>query len=160
MITKSKRMTMLFHEYEQHIGRPGRLDDAIEWGLAHGKISMPSTDPRAILRAEMKDALRAETRRDAQGREYRANAALTFTRDGGVQEHLWGDTDRATTPREYMAESFAQRRKGIVDDCVKLKIDVDHYNETRGGAEPIQLVLDFADDVAEREAVRDAERAA
>jgi len=53
--------------------------------------------------------------------------------------------------------SFAQRREQIVGDCCRLKTDVDHYNDIRGDEDPvIQLVLDFTEDVAEREIVRAA----
>ena len=54
-----------------------------------------------------------------------------------------------------MERSFAQRRKGIVSDCFQIKQDVDHFNETRGGERPIQMVIDFTDDVSEMEAFRD-----
>lgn len=40
----------------------------------------------------------------------------------------------------------------IVGDCVQLKTDVDVYNGRNPDKEPIQLVLDFTDDVAEIEA--------
>jgi hypothetical protein len=50
-----------------------------------------------------------------------------------------------------MEIAFQQRRNQIVGDCVQLKRDVDSYNENRLPPQPIQLVLDFTDDVAERE---------
>ena len=53
-----------------------------------------------------------------------------------------------------MEKAFAQRRDQIVGDCVQLKTDVDVYNDMNRDKQPeIQLVLDFADDVAERQAV-------
>lgn len=159
MITYKKRLQNLFHEYEQHLGRPGTLRDAIQWGLDNGKIVAPKIDPVAALVTDLKDALRSETRTDDQGREYRANAAVTYTNEGGVQQSLWASVDLTTTPYEFVVEHFAQRRKGIVDDNVKLKADVDHYNGTLADqGKWIQLVLDYTDDVAEREAMREAER--
>ena len=51
-----------------------------------------------------------------------------------------------------MEKAFAQRRDQIIGDCSQLKTDVDVYNELNAGKRPeIQLVLDFTDDVAERE---------
>jgi hypothetical protein len=51
-----------------------------------------------------------------------------------------------------MEKAFAQRREQIVRDCVQLKTDVDVYNDmNRGKQSEIQLILDFTDDVAERE---------
>lgn len=159
-MTHKKQLTALFHEYERHIGRPATLRDVVEWGLGQGRIVEPQLDPVAALVSDMKDALRAETRVDDEGREYRANAAITFTNDGGIQESLWGDVDLNTTSDKFMIEHFGQRRKGILDDCVKLKDDVDHFNDHRYGKEPHQLVLDFTDDVAERLAMRDTPKAA
>ena len=51
-----------------------------------------------------------------------------------------------------MERAFAQRREQVIGDLVQLKTDVDVYNDLNTGQRPkIQLVLDFADDVAERE---------
>jgi hypothetical protein len=105
----------------------------------------------------MKEALRSETRTDDKGRQYRANAAITITADGGIQESLWGDVDLGSTPDDFRIENFGQRRKGVVDDLDKLKIDVDHYNDSHPG-KPYQLVLEFTDDLAERQAARDMEK--
>jgi hypothetical protein len=158
MATYKDQLRELFHEHEQHIGRPSTLPAALKWGLETGRIVEPHVDPLTVLIKDMRDALRDETRVDAQGREYRVNAAITFTRNGGMQESLWGSVDLQTTPRDFVAEHFAQRRKGIVDDCVKLKTDVDHYNGAHRDMEQLPLILDFNDDVAEREAARAAAR--
>ena len=51
-----------------------------------------------------------------------------------------------------MERAFAQRRDQIIGDCLQLKTDVDVYNDLNRGKQPvIQLVLDFTDDVAERQ---------
>jgi len=70
---------------------------------------------------------------------------------GGIQLSLWGDIDKVS--RSFFEESLHQRRKGLVDLGYKMKMDVDHFNEYRAPEEPIQLVLDITDDVAEREAL-------
>ena len=67
-----------------------------------------------------------------------------------MQGTLWADID--TAPRPHMQKAFAQRRKQIVGDCVQLKTDVDVFNDKRPEDEPIALVLDFTDDVAEAQA--------
>jgi hypothetical protein len=156
MVNHNKQLIDVFREYEAQIGKPGTPRDAVIWAFGQGKIREPSFDPVKAATRDLRNALRNETRVDEHGREYRANAAVTFTNDGGVQESLWGDVDRRTTPHEFMVEHFAQRRRGIVNDCAKLKADVDHYNGTRPGREMVQLVLDFGDDVAELEAARSA----
>jgi hypothetical protein len=53
---------------------------------------------------------------------------------------------------EHFERSFAQRRELIVGETFQLKIDVDVFNELIAGKHPaFQLVLDYTDDVAERE---------
>ncbi|WP_161494534.1 hypothetical protein [Caulobacter sp. B11] len=49
-----------------------------------------------------------------------------------------------------MQRAFIQRREQIVGDCVQLATDVLVYNEMNTNVEPIQMVLDFTDDVTER----------
>ena len=55
-----------------------------------------------------------------------------------------------------MQAAFAQRRQQIVGDCHRLKIDVDSYNENRSPEQPIQMVFDFSDDLAELKAFDEA----
>jgi len=61
---------------------------------------------------------------------------------------MWANID--TAPRAHMVKAFAQRRMQIVGDCFQLRQDVDHYNDVSAETEPIQLVLDFTEDVEER----------
>lgn len=58
------------------------------------------------------------------------------------------------TSREHMGIAFQQRRQQILGDCRQLKTDVDSYNENYNSAEPLQMVFDFTDDLAEAEPVR------
>ncbi|MDQ2843126.1 MAG: hypothetical protein M3Y72_19220 [Acidobacteriota bacterium] len=56
-----------------------------------------------------------------------------------------------------MEKAFSQRREQVIGDCLKLKTDVDVYNDLSRGTRPeVQLILDFTDDVAEREQFRQA----
>ena len=69
-----------------------------------------------------------------------------------MQYTFWASMGFA--PHEHMEKAFAQRREQVIGDLVQLKIDVDVYNDLNRGKKPeIQLVLDFSDDVAERQAV-------
>jgi hypothetical protein len=51
-----------------------------------------------------------------------------------------------------MEIAFQQRRQQIVGDCRQLKMDVDSYNANWNSGFPIQMILDFRDDMAEAEA--------
>jgi len=54
-------------------------------------------------------------------------------------------------------KTFAQRRELIIGECAQLKVDVDVYNDMIDGQKPtIQLILDFTEDVAEREQMNKA----
>ncbi len=97
----------------------------------------------------MAQALRSEIRTDEKGRKYRVNHAVRITKSG-VQYTFWGVLGFAA--HEHLERSFAQRREQIIGDCYHLKTDVDVYNDLNRGKRPeIQLVIDFTDDVAERE---------
>jgi hypothetical protein len=50
-----------------------------------------------------------------------------------------------------METAFQQRRQSIVGDCKQLKNDLDSYNENFNTADPIQIVVDFTDDLEEAE---------
>src|SRR5689334_16423114 len=64
-----------------------------------------------------------------------------------------GWTSKGPRP-QFMAQSIQQRREAIADDCWQLKQDLDSYNQYHNPAEPLQVVLDFSEDVEEREAAR------
>ncbi len=111
--------------------------------------------PRTLLISKCAEdlgrALREEYITDPQGRRVRAKHAAKMDRDEGEQGALWDDI--RTAPHKHMQVAFQQRRQGIVGDCHRLKVDVDSYNDNRSPDEPIQLGLDFTNDVLEMEAV-------
>ncbi|MBM3476718.1 MAG: hypothetical protein FJX75_25885 [Armatimonadetes bacterium] len=53
----------------------------------------------------------------------------------------------------HMVSAFQQRRRVIASECKQLKTDVDSYNDNHNTGDPVQLVFDFTDDIAEREAL-------
>lgn len=96
-------------------------------------------------------AMREEYITDAQGRRIRAKHAARVDR-GGEQITLWADI--RTADRRHMAIAFQQRRLQVLGECRQLEADVDSYNENQTAADPIQIVFDFAVDLAEEEAAR------
>jgi len=94
-------------------------------------------------------AMREEYIHDPQGRVVRAKHAARVL---GKQTVLWADI--RTASREHMVIALQQRRQQIVGDCRQLKADTDSYNENNNPGKPIQLVLDFAEDVAELETIQ------
>lgn len=152
MANFAEQMQGIFHAYVAEVGHePVSLDVVAEWAVLHGLYHPAPRSVVKLCREALADSLRQEKRLDKAGRYYRANHPVR-TSAGGVQLTLWADID--TAPRVHMEQSFAQRRRSIVDDCFQVKQDVDHYNEYRAEGRPIQMILDFSDDVAELEALR------
>jgi hypothetical protein len=157
MATKNEKLQRAWHRYDgDQKHQPTSARQAVEWAVAEGLLELPHIDPYDALASEMADALRAEIQTDEKGRRYRVNHAVRVTK-GGVQYTFWGALGFA--PHSHMEKAFAQRREQIVGDCVQLKTDVDVYNDmNRSKQVEIQLVLDFTDDVAERQALDESKK--
>ncbi len=141
---------MLWREYEQaHDHAPASAREVVDWAVGLGKLALPRVDPRDVLASQMSRALREEYATDDKGRRYRVNHAMRVTKNG-VQFTMWGILGFA--PHSHMERAFTQRREQVIGDLVQLDVDVEVYNEMNPDQLPIQLVLDFSDDVAERRA--------
>jgi hypothetical protein len=156
MATKYEKLQQTWHSYDSNKEhQPTSARQAVEWAVAEGLLELPDIDPYDVLAGQMADALRAEIQTDGSGRRYRVNHAVRVTK-GGVQYTFWGALGYA--PHSHMEKAFAQRRDQVVGDCAQLKTDVDVYNDMNQDRPKIQLSLDFAEDVAEREALEDARK--
>lgn len=151
-MTKNEHLQQIWHKYDNDNGhRPCSTRDAVDRAIDEGLLEEPQVDPREMLAQQMAAALREEIKTDEEGRRYRVNHAVRISK-AGVQYTFWASMGFA--PHEHMERAFAQRREQVIGDLVQLKTDVDVYNDLNEGQRPkIQLVLDFADDVAEREAL-------
>jgi hypothetical protein len=128
---------------------PASAREVVDWAVSLGKLALPRVDPRDVLASQMSRALREEYATDDKGRRYRVNHAMRVTKNG-VQLTMWGILGFA--PHSHMERAFTQRREQVIGDLVQLDVDVEVYNEMNPDQLPIQLVLDFSDDVAERRA--------
>lgn len=155
MATYNEQMQAIFDRYSTEVNSsPVSLDDVAAWAIEKRLYQPAPRDVVKLCREALADSLRLEKRIDEKGRRYRAKHTVREI-VGGKQLNLWADIDHA--PRAFMEKSFGQRRRSVVDDCFQVKQDVDHFNDSHAEDAPIQIVLDFTDDVAEMEA---AERAA
>lgn len=146
-----EQMQRLWGKYEELHGRePNTIQDCFDWAYRAGLWKPRPLDISKIFNKEMADALRQETRIDESGRKYRAKICIK-EKTGGVQMTLWADADKAS--EKFVKTSVQQRRNSVIGDCHKLKQDVEHFNEFRNPDKPINLILDFTDDVAEHEAL-------
>jgi hypothetical protein len=150
MSGKRERLQSVWHRYDnERKHKPSGTREAVEWAVAEGLLELPEVDPYEVLAGKMADALRDELATDNKGRKYRINHAVRITKSG-VQHTFWAVMGFAS--HDHMEKTFAQRREQIIGDCYRLKIDADVYNDLKDEKNrPIQTVLDFTEDVAERE---------
>lgn len=150
MSTKMEQLQQVWHKYDaEREHKPTSAREAVEWAVTEGLLELPKVDAYDVLAGQMSQALREEYGTDTQGRRYRVNHAVRVSK-AGVQYTFWAAMGFA--PHEHMEKAFTQRREQIVGDNLQLKIDVDVYNDINKGRRPeIQLVLDYTDDVAERQ---------
>ena len=146
MSTKDKRLQSLYHLYRRETGiKEVDMKEVARWAVKKGYKPPKPPDPIDLLARAFSRAARQETRTDKQTwLPYRANHALTV-QQGPKQLTLWVDIDEAT--RSQMWKSTMNRREQMVGDAFHLTLDVDHWNRTNPDKEPIQLPLDFTDDV-------------
>jgi hypothetical protein len=146
MATYHERMQEIFRRYQTEVSaEPVDLEVVGAWAIKEKLWQPRPADVHAQFAEEMSSALREEYRTDPAGRHYRAKHAV---RQPGKQLALWADID--TVPRPHLEVAFAQRRRQIVNDCHQLRVDVDHFNSVHPEEEPVQLILNFEDDVRER----------
>lgn len=150
MPTQTEELQDVWRKYEhEHDHKPTSAREVVEWAVREGLLELPKIDPLDVLAGFMSRALREEYVTDDEGRRYRKNHAVRVTKNG-VQTTFWGIMGFAH--RSHMERAFTQRREQVIGDCLHLQIDVEAYNAMNPSEKPIQLVLDFADDVAERRA--------
>lgn len=152
MASMTERMQKAWHKYNsKNDHKPTTMRQAADWAVADGLLELPEVDPYDVLAEKMANAVRAETRTDPLGRRYRVNHAVRVTKSG-VQYTFWGTMGFA--PIGHMHKSLAWRRNQVVDDLFQLKTDVDVFNDTLDDKhQQFQLVLNFTNDIAEREEI-------
>ena len=147
MATYAEQMQGIWRQYEgAGMPVPATTREVADWAIRQGLWKPKPADVISQCAEDLSRSLREEYRTDKYGRRYRAKHAVRVS-EGGKQLSMWADID--TAPRNHMVKAFAQRRKQIVGDCHQLKTDVDYYNEANSTNEPIQVILDFTQDVEE-----------
>lgn len=145
-MTKDQTMQVFMRYYKDQTGEK-ELDmhKVAEFAERQGwKMPKPAT-PLELLAKEFSKAARVEVRKDdASGRPYRANHAYP-TKHGETTLWLWVDIDEA--PRKTIVKCLVQRREQMIGDGLQLTLDADHWNTIHPEEEPIQIPLDFTDDI-------------
>lgn len=147
MSSYNEQLQRFWHLYKEagHEDTPTAKEVAA-WAIEQGLWKPRASDIINVLSQDLARAWREEYGTDPKGRRYRKKHPVRKS-VGGKQKYFWEDMD--TAPRQHMEMAFAQRRQQIVGDCIQLKTDVDAYNDKNADQEPIQLVIDFEDDVEE-----------
>jgi len=122
-----------------------------DWLIKRG-WKAPQRDELSRMAGDITQAMRTQTTIDASGRKVRRKHVVRYkeTKANGekIQLFLWYDMEIAPPP--FMFDSFQQRRGHIVDACWQLKQDSDSYNEFYNKSVPIQVLMDFREDMEER----------
>lgn len=149
-MTRNERYQALMQLYKTETGNKVVDMEAMADWCIHRGVELPKPkSARDLLVAQLSDAARAEYRQDPKtGLSYRVNHALRMTKPDGKQLTLWVDIEDATRPQ--MLLSLTNRRQQMVGDAVHLKIDEMIWNNHHPDDQPIQLVMDFTEDVEER----------
>ena len=146
-MTKAKEIQTLSRRYKSETGVSEiEVHEFGRWLVRKGWPLPEPVSPEELLAKNITRALREEIRHDkVTGRPYRANHAYPV----GVnrQGTLWAWIDMDEAPREPMRKSLQTRREQMVGDALQLSFDTDHWNAIHPDEQPIQIELDFTDDV-------------
>jgi hypothetical protein len=145
----SKQLQRIVADYQKS-GQswPARAADIARWAIRNRKFDLRTPTLEKICAREISQAMREEYITDSKGRRVRAKHPAKANRDG-EQMMLWDDI--RTASRSHMEMSFQLRRNHIVAECRQVKSDVDSYNDAHPGEQPIQMIMDFTEDVEELE---------
>jgi hypothetical protein len=154
-----QQLQAYIEEYRRKVnGGPLQVADIAAWLIRDGRWAPSPQAAIGLLARDLSEAMRTQYATDAAGRRVRRKHAVRLKDTGpdGAKRQLvlWADIELASP--QFMQQSIQQRRESIADDCWQLKQDLDSYNEFHNPAEPLQVLLDFTEDVEEREAARAA----
>lgn len=154
MSTKFQRMQKFIRYYKDQTGNKEiDMHEVARFAATKGWPLPIPADPVDLLAKEFSKAARDEIRHDKKtGRPYRANHAYSY---GPTLFTVWIDIDEA--PRKPMLKSLINRREQMVGDGLQLTLDADHWNSIHPKEEPIQMPMDFTDDVEWRKNSLDAD---
>jgi hypothetical protein len=149
----NEQLLKYFERYRREV-KDGEIDsrEFSAW-LIHQRLWEPPIKTQMdILMRELGAALRAQTM-IVDGRKVRrkhcVRRKIGMKEDKPLYQTVWADIDVATP--QFMEASFHQRRDGLVNKACQLNNDVYYYNEYKNPAEPIQMLFDLTDDVADRQ---------
>ena len=153
MANYKEQIRDIWRQYREEVSTdPVDLKTVAAWAICKGLWAPRPVDLSASLANDLAQSLREEKRIDKAGREYRANIPVRRKAKDGQSLFEWADIDDA--PRLHVEKSVQQERRSIASDCYALVMKVDHYNEAHPDEEPIQIIMDFEEDIEEMKIAR------
>jgi hypothetical protein len=144
----TEQLRKLWKQYREEVStEPVDLKTVASWAIEKGLWLPRPVDLSTSLANDLAQALREEKRTDTSGREYRANIPVRYRAKDGKSLFEWADIDDA--PRLHVEKNVQQERRSVASDLYALMMKVEHYNDTHPDEEPIQLILQLDDDIAE-----------
>lgn len=129
---------------------PASSHDIAQWALEIGRWAPQRSTLVNRCAEEISRALREDYITDSQGRRVRAKHVARIETNG-KEVGSWADV--RTAPGNTWRSRFSNDVRLLAADCKQLKTDIDSYNEHFNVGQPIQMVFDFTDDLAEAEAL-------
>lgn len=148
MSTKKQTMIGIINYYKEKTGNSEiDMKEVATMAIRMGwKVPPPISQVDRLAR-ELTQVWREVIRHDGRtGKPYRAHHAIV-SKPGPHQTYLWIDIDDPETTRPKMHKSLMHRREQMVGDGLQLTLDADHWNSIHPEVKPIQIPLDFTDDV-------------
>lgn len=146
------QLLKLIDEYREINSGEKTAREIAAWLLREKKCAPTQQEAIDILTRHVSRAMRGQHSIDPDGRKVRQKHAVrrTIQDSGGGfrQQTFWQDMDLATP--QFMYESFQQRRGTLADGAWQLDQDVTSYNKFHNKGAPLQIMLDFRDDIEER----------
>lgn len=163
MATKNEELQWLKRQHAQAHGHaPATSRDVIRWAVSKGLYTLPVVDPEEIAADQLSRALREEYDTTKSGRRYRVNHSVRVRKSKGRGQgsftSLWLDSEHGSHDQIELA--FNQRREQTAGDCYQLYDDREGYQELHPDRPYIDIVFDFTEDILEREAGRELDKAA
>ena len=146
-MAKTQEMQRLARLWKEEQGKSEvDVHELARWAVGRGWPAPAPIDPIDRVANGFARALREEIRYDTKtGQPYRANHAYRI----GVNQQgtLWSWIDIDEAKRGPMRKSLQTRREQMVGDGLQLSLDADHWNSIHPNEQPIQIELDFTEDV-------------
>lgn len=149
MLTKTQQLQRIVRAYQKDGQKwPASTAEIAKWAVKTRRYDLTEPTLERHCARELARAMREEYFTDPHGRRVRAKHPAKVKKNGR-QLMLWDDI--RTAPRRHMQMAFQLRRRRITSECKQVKTDVDSYNDAHLEEPPIQMVLDFTQDVKEME---------